>query len=198
MQYSTPQLRILWYLKKYGPMINPGPYVPGREEGIIATLSTELFLTRGSIQYNLNVLEKNCIVCRTSLDPSKRGKGWNPMIRLELIDPTMWLPEEPAPIPLGTIMAIENEELRGRTVEEPSMERTLAFVLDRMDEYKHQIDTLRDRLIAVDHENEELKRKLAGITNHRNRPAPDPLKHRVAEHLTAEEWDALYHPPREN
>lgn len=203
-EYTRKELQVLWFLKRHGGKVeHHPPFRPGMEEGIVNTLATELDIRKSTIGYVLRGLEQKCLIIRTYFRSNPNPQfgtkfGYNPLVKVEMCDPNMWLPELPGPMPLGVVMNHENTELYERLAEEPSMERTLAFVLDRLDEYKHQIDTLRDRLIAVDHENEELKRKLAGITNHRNRPAPDPLKHRVAEHLTAEEWDALYHPPREN
>jgi hypothetical protein len=115
------------------------------------------------------------------------GKGGsNQLIRIELVDPDMYLPPL-IPIPLAVVVAHENEELYERTAHEPTADDILEALLHRITELQGQVDKLQDIVSAqadkIQQQAKEVKRK-----------ERDPhLTQRLQGALTPEQWEALTH-----
>jgi len=178
-EYTRTQLRILWHLKRHGPLTNTDPRPQGG--GLTSSLAEELDLRVKTLGWNLRHLEQRSLILRTYKHGLRRfaDNGYNPMIRLELVDPTMYLPPCPAPLPLAAVMARENEEMGHRDEHEPSAEQIILALLKRNDELQGQIVKLQDIVSA------QADQLVAA-----SKPKP---RQRVRDALTPEQWEALRH-----
>ena len=195
-EYSYNELRVLWCLKRHGGIMTDEN--PKQKKGIYDRLSNELDVSRPSLKYTLRMLEQKSLVLRTyrkvkaSTFREKANSGYNPLVRLELVDPHMWLPELPK-LSLGVVIAHENEDLGRRMEHEPSIEGALIAVLDRNDELQKQIEKLREIIDAQANECLQLKDKLARLERPARTHISTGLNQRVKDALTPEQWDALKH-----
>ena len=196
-EYTRNELKVLWYLKRHGPMTNNNP-VPGVTESSIPNrLAAKCDIRTHTISYILRSLETKCLVIRTYRGAKSAkfadGPGYNPMVKLELVDPNMWLPELPAPPPLAAVLNHENEELHERTAHLPTVDRTIEMLLDRLDEYKAQIDKLCGIVRDVTAERDSLQHRVTELQRPAMKHVSEPSTHRIQEHLTPEQWDDLRH-----
>jgi hypothetical protein len=160
---------------------DPTPIAPG----ILSTLSDELNIRHNSVAYTLKVLEEKSLVLRTYLQG--RGKfgdkvGFNPMVRLELVDPDMPLPPMPKPLPLAAVVERENRDLYERAAHEPTAEEIILALLERNEVLQGQIDKLQDIVAA---QAQQLQKPKARDLTH--------LQSRVRDALTPEKWEELRH-----
>jgi len=198
-EYTRNQLKVLWHLKRNGPLVNDPPTVA---DGILRKMSGELDIRVKTVGYILRQLEEWSLVLRTYRKGGGglfgAGTGPNQMTRCELIDPGMWLPELPAPLTLGQVMRNENRDLDARTAQVPTEERTIVFLLDRNEELQSQIDKLCQVVKDQAAENETLKAQVARLSRPAKRHVSDHLSQRVADALGPEKWAELQHPPIES
>jgi len=187
--YTYSQLHILWYLKRHGPVRRQDV-----NHSVYQLLSDELQMKRGTVRYTLRILEEMSLVLRTyekgAASNFKEGAR-NPLIRVELVDPDMYLPPCPPPMPLAVVMARENEDLDERTAHEPSAEQIIMALLKRNDELQGQITRLQD-IVAAQAETLSETNKLIekAKTNHHDL---GHLHQRVRDALTPEQWESLRH-----
>ena len=198
-EYTRNELRILWHLKRHGPYTNPG-VIAGRggvESSIVNQICEQLDLRKHTVQAILRHLEKQLLVLRSYKRPKTEsfggGPGFNPMVRLELIDPDMWLPELPPPLPLGVVLANENEEMYQATSRAPTEERVIEMLLKRIEELQEVADKLHTIVTEQAAENETLKHQVERLTRPARKHLSEHLSSRVQDSLTPEQWDALSH-----
>lgn len=195
-EYTRNELKILWYLKRHGPLVNGGPYQPGVDESIIRKVGTACDIRVSTMSHLLRKLEDQSLVIRTYKGPKSdfisKG-GYNPLVRLELVDPDMWLPELPPPLPLAVVLDKENHDMYERTAEVPTLERTIAALLDRNDELQRQIDKLCAVVKDQAAENDTLKAQVARLSQPARTHLSNGLSQRVQNALTPEQWDSLRH-----
>ena len=200
--YTRNELKILWYLKRKGPLVNNGPYSPAAERdikrSILHRLAIHCDIRKNTVAYILKSLEDRSIILRTynrkkAIDFSDKTSGYNPIVRVELVDPTMWLPELPPPMPLGVVMAKETEEMYERSAEAPTLERTITALLDRNEELQNQINKLCLVVEAQEMENKELKDKVEKLSKPAKTHISNGLTDRVKSALTPEQWEKLRH-----
>jgi hypothetical protein len=178
--YTATELRLLWTLKRHGPLIRQGT------SSLLNQLADELGKSPGTTRTILRDLEKRCLVLRTyqKPQPAKFGDArGNALLRVELIDPDMQLPPPPKAIPLAVVVARENEELAERHATEPSVEQIVDALIDRALELQKQIDRLQDLVAGLSAENDRLR--------HTPKPAVAHMTQRVQDVLTPEQWEAL-------
>jgi hypothetical protein len=181
--YSRKELRVLWYLKRNGPM------VLGKKTGnysLIGKLSAATGVS--SMRYILDRLEARSLVLRT-YEGGKKGSfsgGTTPVIRIELVDPNMGLPPLPQNPP-AVVIVHENEELYERTAEEPDTEAMMHALIDRITEIQSQCDKLQQIIVEQEVEIEKLRKQVQP-----RRPSQG-LTQRVQGVLTAEQWEKLRH-----
>jgi len=196
--FGSSELRILWYLKRNGPMTR------GKSEGgIQSRLADELRMKVGTVRWALRELERKCVVLRHYKNPKAEtfteGGGQNPMIRLELVDPNMALPPEPAPIPLAVHLANENDELLERTEHEPERDDVIEALVLRAVELQTQVNKLQDIVQKLNAQNDDLTARLQQRIDrdkaeaHERRKPPAHLSQSVRDVLTPEQWEALKH-----
>ena len=183
-EYTNNELRVLWYLKRHGPLVRRN------NESLLRRVVSDLndAIAIDTIRTILLHLEKRSLVLRTykrGLQPFNSGQN-NPMLKLELVDPEMWLPPCPPPIPLAVVVAHQNEELEERTAHEPTIEAIVGALIDRSIELQKQVDKLHDMVEGLNAENERLRKEA------RPKPAPH-LTSRVRDVLTPEQWETLRH-----
>lgn len=194
VEYSISELRILWYLKEHGPMVAESA---APQHSLYNRLSRELYLRKKTVSYSMRTLQGKCVVLVTYKRPNASktfadGGGYNAVLRVELVDPNMTLPPQPGPMPLANVVKYENEELYERTEQEPTIDQMFMALLDRNNDLQKQVDVLRERLIEVGNENEELKKKVAKPPN---RLSPH-LTTQVRDTLPPEVWESLTHGSR--
>jgi hypothetical protein len=185
LEFSRNELKVLWYLKRRGGVMTRDGY----GKSIVDLIAQDMDMRYTSVQYILKVLESKSLVLRTyekgkSKDFSD-AKGFNPMIRLELVDTGMYLPPLPAPMPLAAVVSKENEDLEERVVHKKARELTAEEIIDalcvRNDELVAQIDKLQEIVHAQ--AEELLKRD--------KKPDIGHLTERVGDRLSADTWRKL-------
>lgn len=185
MEYTRSELRILWYIKKNGPLINTSYNV---KDSMLVKMAEVMDIRKQTIAAILKKLEQACIVVRTYKKTVDAGfatnVGYNPLIKLELVDPDMYLPPLPPPLPLAAVVAKENEELYERTQYEPTPESMLEALVNRVVLLTAQIEKLQN--IVDEQAKELLKRK-------EHRPVREHITNRIRDILPPEEWDKLTH-----
>jgi hypothetical protein len=155
----------------------------------------ELDIRPSTVKYILRDLEQMTLVLRTyaRTKSSFNDKGgFNPMIRLELVDPSMWLPELPPPLSLGTVLAHENAEMEERVLTQadgPTYERVIGALLDRNAELQGQIDKLVQVVKDQAAENDTLKKQVERSKG--SGRVSEHLSQRVQDALTPEQWNRL-------
>lgn len=193
-QYTRNELKVLWHLKRNGGWIAKPDAKPGYPS-LLDDLVGLLDIRVATLRYTLRNLEQRCVILRTYRKANAvrfaESKGYNPIIKIELCDPGMWLPNLPAPLPLAAVVAHENEELHERTAHEPSNESIILALLERNEELRKQLDRLHEIIIGQEQEVETLKKQVARVTAPRGRP--EHLTHRLKDALTVEKWDELEH-----
>lgn len=179
MDYTPNELRMLWHLKRNGPLVREG------NQSLLGQLAYNLSLSVGSTRTILRNLEQRCLVLRSYKYPQphrfSEGKN-NPLLKIELVDPDMALPPVP-PLPLAVVVARENEELAERCAVEPSVEHMVDALIDRALELQKQVDKLQDVIAGLAAENDRLRH-----------PAQQSIQHitqRVRDALTPDQWDEL-------
>ena len=110
-----------------------------------------------------------------------------------MCDPKMWLPELPPPLPLGTVMRNENNDLYERTAGLPSEERVIEALLNRIDELQSVIDKQHSIINDQAEENETLKHQVERLTQPARRRVREHLFDRVTDRLPPEQAEALRH-----
>jgi hypothetical protein len=187
-QYTRNELKVLWSLKR-GPWIKGKTSLLKEQAGILDVRSTTL-------AHILRTLELESLVLRHYA--KGRSSTWgksehNPLIKVELVDPSMWLPELPPPLPLGVVMDQENRDLYKRTCETPTEERVIEMLLIRNDELQAQINKLQEVIEGLASENNKLAFQVEKLSRPARRHVSDHLKSRVKDALTPEQWDVLSH-----
>lgn len=184
MDYTRNELRVLWYIKKRNPLLSKSFNV---KDSLIVEIATDQDLRKNTVSAILKHLEVNCIIVRTYKRPITAefaGKvGYNPLIKIELIDPDMYLPPLPAPLPLAAVVAKENEDLYERTNHEPSVEAIVEALLNRVIVLQGQVDKLQG--IVESQAAELIKRK--------ERPVREHLTSRIKDILPPEDWEKITH-----
>lgn len=161
----------------------------GHRGSIINELAEITGIGNSTVRACLRTLEQQTVVLRTYMKgtANKFGEGaGNPMIRLELIDPSMSLPPCPTPIPVVVVDARENEELYQRTRVEPDHDAVVLALLARNEELVDQIAKLQDVVV-------QLQEQINMLTRQQDRKIPEHLTSRIKDALTPEQWDALTH-----
>jgi hypothetical protein len=151
-------------------------------------MSQVLDLGVGTVRYVIGGLEQRSLVLRSYRSGKRQdfgNQGYNPIVRIELVDPNMELPPL-KPIPLAVVIAKENQELEERTVHEPTAEAIVDALLSRIAELQGQIDKLCSVVREQEDEMSKLRKRAA------TPPAP-PLTEKVRNALTEEQWEALRH-----
>lgn len=186
MDYTGTELRILWYLKKNGPLqaksSNP-------KDSVVTRMVNDLGLKNAWVRASLRNLERRCIILKTYAREIKQSfsgnQGYNAIMGIELIDPDMDLPACPAPLPLAIVVAHENADLYERTTVDPSPEAILEALLNRITELQVQVDKLQDIVAA---QADQLAKASAN-----SRRTSDHLTSRIRDVLPADTWDRLTH-----
>lgn len=192
--FTYSELKILWYLKRGPLMVKDTTPTGGRgpKISLLNRLALDLEMSVSSVSYNLKNLEDRCLILRTYKGERAGNfvsdKGYNPLVKVELVDPDIHLPELPK-ISLGVVLAHENEDLLVRTEHEPSYEDVMMALVDRIQELQVNVDKLQDALIKSSEENERLKKDVAEV----KRPPRTHLSDPVRNALTKEKWDELKH-----
>ena len=190
-QYTRNQLRILWLLKRKG-----GSFSRPGKESLLKVMGQELDMRPASVSYVLRELERMSLVLRHYIKgrPSTYAGGENnPLVKVEMCDPGMWLPELPPPLPLGTVMRNENNDLYDRTAHLPSEERVIQALLNRIDELQTVIDKLHHVVNDQAQENETLKEQVGRLTQPARRRVREHLYDQVRNRLPPEQAEALEH-----
>jgi len=190
-QYTRNELKVLWHLKRYGPCVhNP------KTGSLIVHVSGILDLRPNTFRGVLRHLESRTLVLRTYAKQQRSfGEGGgNLLVRIELVDPSMWLPELPPPLPLGVVMDQENRDLYERTCETPTEERVIEMLLARNDELQAQINKLQEVIEGLAAENSKLAFQVEKLSRPARRHVADHLSSRIQNALTPEQWDQLRRP----
>lgn len=181
MRYSDTELRILWYLKRNGP-------IERGTASLIQEFADILGIKVHSLTYCLRNLENQSIILRTY----ERGKpefadnrGPSALIRVELVDPNMQLPAI-EPLPLAIVVARENEELYERTVHEPSPDDVIMALLTENTKLRDQIEKLKDII-------EGQAKELIKHQEQSKRKVPEHLMSQVKDALPPEIWEEITH-----
>ena len=195
-QYTRNQLKLLWFLKRKGGSFSrhPADMTPGGS--LLKVMAAELDIRASSVGSILRQLEAKSLVLRHYLKgrASAYASGENnPLIKVEMCDPKMWLPELPPPLPLGVVMQHENNDLYERTAELPSEERVIEALLARIDELQAVIDKLHTVVTTQAEENETLKHQVERLTKPARRQVRDHLYEQVRNRLPPEQAAALEH-----
>jgi hypothetical protein len=201
-EYSLTELRVLWYLKRHGPLTDSNPH-DKRKPTIYGTLAADLGIRVHTVRYAVAQLERKSIVLRTFYGPKvasfSDGAGFNPLVRLELVDRDIHLPSPPPPTPLATVIARENRELQERVTpnHDPTVEQALLAVLDRNDELQKQLDRLREIVDAQAKDNIVLREEVERLRRPPVKHVSEGLQERVRGALTEEQWEQLRHSPKD-
>lgn len=183
-QYTFPQLKVLWWLKRNGPAVSDGKISASE------IVADGVGLNSRYIRQILKHLEDMSVVIRTYAKPKARSftepMGGNLLLRIELVDPNMWLPMMPD-LKLGVVIAKENVELLERTEHEPHWEDVVLALVERNEQLVQQIDKLQ---VIVD---DQAKQLLAHAEEKRARHIPSHLTSRVRDALPPETWERLSH-----
>lgn len=185
-QYTYNELSVLWYLKRHNGVVTGGTQ---GGDTILGTMSHDLNMNKHTVSNVLRRLEGRCIILRTYARTQKGygADGYNPLKKVELVDPDMFLPPLPQ-LSLGIVIAHENEELSERTAAEPSTEGMVLALVERIVELQAQVDKLQQ--IVVDQEAlvSQLKKQQT------RKPHSEGLTQAVRSVLTADQWEKLRHP----
>lgn len=183
MEYTHNELRILWHLKRNNGMIQ-------NQSGVIRPLAETLDMRIGTVSYIVKGLEEKCLLVRTFGDRRPRGVATTLITKLELIDPQMYLPPLPAPMPLAAVLNHENDEMYDRTACEPTDEAIILALVTENEKLRFQISKLQDIVNAQAKEIMQLK-------EHQSPKSRDPhLNQRARDSLPPEVWDQLHHKGR--
>lgn len=187
MEYTRYELQVLWHLKRNGGAIKAKSDSP--KDAIVAIMAETLDIRRQSIHHVLRILEEKCLIVKTYKYGGKVGSaGYDLILKIELIDPQMYLPPLPAPPPLAAVVSRENEELYQRTAVEPSDEAIILALVTENEKLRFQINKLQEVVNVLAKENEQLKHQ-------KERKPRDPhLNQRLGDALPPEAWDRLRHP----
>jgi hypothetical protein len=188
-EYKLTELKILWYLKRHGPLTR----TTGRGiQGLMTRLSNELEVGVGAIRYALTSLENQSLVLRTYQRPVSHKFGEdrnNLLMRIELVDPRMFLPPLPV-MPLAVVIAHENVELQERVAQKreeagtgPTAEQIVDALIDRVFELQAQIDKMHGVVTQLTVENETLKKQSERQVGH--------LTTRLKDALRPDQWETL-------
>lgn len=187
--FNHTELAILWMLKRRKGKVVRGKKGTSAERSCVTIIANEIGKNTNTVRYSLAQLEQNNIVLRTYPRPKADSfgeDGNNPMLKVELVDPKMYLPPLKQ-TPLGVVVAQENRDLDERTAHEPSVDAIVSALVDRLEEYQKQVNKLQDIVEALTSENEKLRRRV-------ERPKPsEHLTSRVRDVLTPEQWEELRH-----
>jgi len=198
-EYTRTELKILWYVKRRNPIV-AASHSP--RDSILTAMASELDMIKKTVVFNLNRLDKRCLVMRQYKRPGKPfgdGGGYNPLLRLELVDPGMWLPPLPEPPP-KVIMANENEAMTHQypmrnTNHEPTPESVILALLERNEELRQekaqmqeQIDKLHEIIMRQEQEVTTAKKQVAAVAAV---PKFDHLTNRLKDALGDEAWESL-------
>ena len=192
-QYTRNELKVLWHLKRHGPC-TLGP----KGGSLLKSVASILDLRPQTLGYILRNLESESLILR-SYDRGKpefgpTGPKASRLIRIELVDPSMWLPELPPPLPLGVVMDQENRDLYERTCETPTEERVIEMLLVRNDELQAQINKLQEVIEGLAAENSKLAFQVEKLSRPARRHVSDHLSSRIQNALTPDQWDSLRRP----
>ena len=196
MEYTRNQLKLLWYLKRHGGSVSrpPNDLTPGNS--LMRKLGAELDIRVQSVGTIIRQLEGMSLVIRHYHKgrPSAYASGENnPLMKVELVDPGMWLPELPPPLPLAAVLANENEEMYHRTIQIPTEERVIEMLLARVDELQEVVDKLHTIVTEQAAENETLKQQVERLTRPARRQLSDHLMERIDQRLRPEQREDLRH-----
>lgn len=184
MEYTRYELQVLWYLKRHGGVVSAKSH--DNKDSIVTIMAETLDIRRQSVNHALRELEKKCLLIKTYAKGGKIGSGgYDIIIKIELIDPQMYLPPLPAPLPLAAVMSRENNELLERTATEPTNEAIILALLDENEKLRAQINKLQEVVNALAKENETLKHHQA------HKPRNEHLNQRVQDALPPEVWESL-------
>lgn len=184
MEYTRKELQILWYLKRNGGVVTAKS--DQSKDSIVTIMAETLGMRRQSINYYLRELEKRCLLIKTYAKGVKIGSlGYAIIVKIELIDPQMYLPPLPAPMPLAAVMSKENDELLERTAVEPTNEAIILALVEENEKLRAQINKLQEVVNALAKENEILKKQQAP------KQRPEHLNQRVQDALPPEVWESL-------
>jgi len=166
---------------------------------LLKSVASIVDLRPATFGYILRGLESESLVLRTyskgkPVFDDRAGKKASRLIRIELVDPSMWLPELPPPIPLGIVMDQENRDLHERTCETPTEERVIEALLLRNDELQAQINKLQEVIEGLAAENSKLAYRVETLSQPARRHVADHLSSRIQNALTPEQWDSLRRP----
>jgi len=187
-EYTYNQLRLLWYLKKHGPVTDAGR--TNRRASILSAFTDALGLSQATVRHCLRALEQRSIILRTYSDdrPKRFGDqtGGMRLTRIELVDPKMKLPPEPAAPTLGTVMRWENQVLYDMTASDPERDDVIDALVERIAELQAQVDKLGEVIEGLASEN-------ARLADRQDRTPPAHLSQPVRDALPDEVWDRLTH-----
>jgi|SRR5215467_3852842 len=207
--YTIGELKILWYLKIECGGIMHGGSSPS--ESPIKEMASVLDLPPTTVKGGLRTLEDKALILRTYKRPKSEGftgnQGFNPLLRIEMVDPNMDLPmlpldirqqmAKPKPEPIiedampVTVIQRENAEMFSRSEHEPTTEAVVLALLTRNEELREQIAKLHEVIAS---QQEEIESKTKTIASMRDRPRrPEHLNSRIKDALTPEQWDAITH-----
>jgi len=190
-QYTRNELRILWHLKRHGPWVKHP-----KERSLLKGKAGELDIRPATLATILRVLEQRSLIIRhyEKGRSSKYASGENnPLLKVELVDPSIWLPELPPPLPLGVVMDQENRDLYEKTCETPTEERVIEMLLIRNDELQAQINKLQEVIEGLAAENNKLAFQVEKLSRPARRHVSDHLSNRIQGALTPEQWESLRH-----
>lgn len=180
--YTSSELAVLYHLKRYGPLTSTSK---SPQDSLLTKLRRELGMKKGQLTWALNKLENRCVILRTYARPIKQNfadnQGYNPVVRLELIDPEMELPPPPKPMPLAVVVAKENEAMYENGATEPTADDIVEALLHRISELQGQVD----KLAAIVQDQATKLDKAGRSSTH--------LTERIRAALTQEQWDSLHH-----
>lgn len=184
-EFPPSELNLLWYLKRHGGSVSRREGT-GESSSLYSQISYDLHCGVGTVRYAAKQLEKKSLVIRTHLKFSPKmftTQGHNPLVKLEMVDPNMWLPPAPS-MPLAVVLAKENEELEERIEQDPSEVDVIMALVDRVHELEEQVNKLQICVIEQSEENERLKKQRA------DRPKTH-LSQPVMDALPPDVWEAL-------
>lgn len=184
--YSPAQLRLLWFLKGQGGSIK-------RKHGgsLYHQIAEKMDMATHTVQWAAKSLEQRSVVLRTYNRESPRTFGKTQgmvLMKLELVDPKMWLPPMPT-VPLAVVIAKENEELEERTAHEPSEIDVIMALVAEVHKRDDTITKLQECVVKLSEHNEQLKKDAARA----KRPTRAHLSQPVREIIPDSVWESLRH-----
>jgi len=204
-EYTYRELQILHILKHEGTMV---PKSDAPKDSIMTVLATRLGVSNNTVAHALQHLEQEDVVLRTYKRGKAEGftgKGYNPMRKLELVDPTMPLPPLKE-MPLRVVVERENRDLERRVEaqtyhEDIDLERALAVLLEENEQQRRnhtqviknlaeegaKVERLVKLVADLEQEREALRLQ---VTNLIALQQPQPRK-KVPSHLTQRLGDAI-------